>query len=61
MSGVDPNRLINLALALAQRHTDETDELAAAHAAYDAETASAWRTEDPEFGNALHLAFMLVF
>ena len=59
MSGVDPNRLINLALALAQRHTDETDELAAAHAAYDAETASAWKTEDPEFGNALHLAFML--
>ena len=59
MSGVDPNRLINLALALAQRHTDETHELAAAHAAYDAETASAWRTEDPEFGNALHLAFML--
>ena len=38
MSGVDPNRLINLALALAQRHTDETHELAAAHAAYDAET-----------------------
>jgi hypothetical protein len=28
MSGVDPNRLINLALALAQHHTDETDELA---------------------------------
>jgi hypothetical protein len=58
MSGVDPDRLIKLALAIARRHTEENEELAAAYDEYDARLATASK-EDPEFGNALYLAFML--
>ena len=55
MSGVDPDPLINLALAIAQRRCAEHPEIAAA---YDADLANAWK-EDPEFGNALHWAVAL--
>ena len=46
-------------LAIARRLTDESEERGATHAAYDTETAAAWRKEDPEFGNLLWLAVML--
>ena len=58
MSGVDPDPLINLALAIAQRRCAEHPEIAAAYATYDADLANAWK-EDPEFGNALHWAVAL--
>ena len=58
MSGADPDRLINLALAIARRRTEENEELAAAYDEYDAGLAAASK-EDPEFGSRLHLAFML--
>ena len=48
MSGVDPDPLINLALAIAQRRCAEHPEIAAAYATYDADLANAWK-EDPEF------------
>ena len=58
MSGADPDRLINLALAIARRRAEENEELAAAYDEYDAGLAAASK-EDQEFSNALHLAVML--
>ena len=45
-------------LASAQQRRDENEELAAAYSVYVADLVDAWR-EDPEFGNALHVAVVV--
>jgi hypothetical protein len=55
-AGLDP--VLGLALAIARLHTDKSAECAAAYRESDEETSSAWKA-DPEFGNALHLAYKM--
>jgi hypothetical protein len=50
-----PNLVLGLALAIARLHTDKC---AAAYRKSDEEASSAWQA-DPEFGNALHLAYQM--
>jgi hypothetical protein len=53
-----PNLVLGLALAIARLHTDKAVECAAAYRESDEEASSAWQA-DPEFGNALHLAYQM--
>ena len=50
-----PNLVLGLALAIARLHTAKC---AAAYRKSDEEASSAWQA-DPEFGNALHLAYQM--
>ena len=52
------NLVLGLALAIARLHTDKSMECAAAYRESDEEASSAWQA-DPEFGNALHLAYQM--
>ena len=49
-----PDLVLGLALAIARLHTDKS--VAAAYRESDEEASRAWQA-DPEFGNALHLAY----
>ena len=53
-----PDLVFGLALAIARLHTDKSVECAAAYRESDEEASSAWQA-DPEFGNALHLAYQM--
>ena len=53
-----PDLVLGLALAIARLHTDKSVECAAAYRESDEEASSAWQA-DPEFGNALHLAYQM--
>jgi hypothetical protein len=50
--------VLGLAHAIARLHTDKSVECAAAYRESDEETGNAWKA-DPEFGNALHLAYKM--
>ena len=51
-----PDLVFGLAIAIARLHGD--NECAAAYRESDEEASSAWQA-DPEFGNALHLAYQM--
>jgi hypothetical protein len=55
-SGLDP--VLGLALAIARLHKNKCVECAAAYRESDEEASIAWKA-DPEFGNALHLAYKM--
>jgi hypothetical protein len=55
---VGPDLVLGLALAIARLHAGKSLECAAAYRESNMEAGSAWQT-DPEFDNALHLAYQL--